>query len=127
MSNFTRKDWMRILLGGFLAEASIFMIVIPIYLNYGQRTLPYSASVASLAMCFVFGLWVARRAAAQPVLQGALVGLFATVLYAVFTRFQPEPVAYLLAHCLKVLGGAAAGAIIGWKGTSIRAAGTQPQ
>jgi hypothetical protein len=54
---------------------------------------------------------VARSQAASPrsILHGILVGLFATLLYVCLTLSRPEPLAYLFAHVLKILGGAAGG------------------
>jgi hypothetical protein len=61
MSTSSRIHWIRILIGGFLAEVSVFVIVIPIYMLAGQHALLYVAPVASLVMCFVFAIWVGRR------------------------------------------------------------------
>jgi hypothetical protein len=43
------------------------------------------------------------------VLHGILVGVVAMLLYVGLTRGRPEPPAYLVAHVLKILGGAAGG------------------
>ena len=58
--------WGWILLGGFLAELAIFVIVIPLSLIVGQQILLYSAPPASFTATFVFGGWIAgkRRSAA---------------------------------------------------------------
>jgi putative membrane protein (TIGR04086 family) len=107
------RRWMDISIGCFLAEAAVFAAVIPVYLKMGQHALLYAAPIASLVMCFVFGLLVGRREESRPVMSGALVGLVAALLYVALTLFRPEPLAYLLAHVLKVLGGAAGGAVGG--------------
>ena len=60
-------------------------------------------------MCFTFALWVGRRLESGFVLHGVLVGVVATLLYIGLTRARPEPFAYVLAHMLKILGGAAGG------------------
>jgi hypothetical protein len=109
----SRIHWMRVLIGGFLAELSVFALVIPVLLLYGQRALLYAAPVASLATCFLFALWVGRTIDSGFVLHGALVGIVATLLYVGLTRGRPEPVAYLVAHALKILGGAAGGLLAG--------------
>jgi putative membrane protein (TIGR04086 family) len=101
--------WGWILLGGFLAELAIFLAVIPLSLLVGQQSLLYSAPIASFVAAFVFGMWVARKAQRRPVLHGALVGIVATLLYVGIGMGRPEPVAYLVAHVLKVLGGMAGG------------------
>ena len=105
--------WGRSLLGGFLAELAVFIIVIPVYLLLGQRALLYAAPAASLVMCFAFAVWVARRLHSLFVVHGILVGIVATLLYVALTRAHPEPVAYLIAHGLKIAGGAAGGFVAG--------------
>jgi hypothetical protein len=40
---------------------------------------------------------------------GVLIGAVAALIYIVLTRFQSEPAAYLIAHALKLAGGAAGG------------------
>jgi len=40
---------------------------------------------------------------------GLLVGVVAMVIYVALTLARPEPVAYLIAHGLKLLGGMAGG------------------
>ena len=101
--------WGWILLGGFLVELAIFVIAIPLSVLAGQESLLYSAPAASLAAAFAFGLWVARKAPRQLVLHGALVGVAAMLIYLGLSLGQPEPIAYVVAHALKVLGGAAGG------------------
>jgi hypothetical protein len=116
MTNTARIHWLRILIGGFLAEASVFAVVILVFKASGARGVLYAALVASPVMCFIFGLLVARRVGSRPVLQGALVGVVAMLLYVGLTLGRPEPLAYLVAHVLKIVGGAAGGAAARWKG-----------
>jgi hypothetical protein len=101
--------WGWILLGGFLAELAIFVIVIPLGLLAGQQSLLYSAPPASFAATFVFGIWVARKASERRVLHGTLVGVVAMLIYVGMSLGRPEPIAYVIAHMLKVLGGAGGG------------------
>jgi hypothetical protein len=102
--------WLRILLGGFLAEVAVFVAVIPVFRIAGQHALLFAAPVASLVMCFLFALWMTRGLQSGFVAHGALVGVVATLLYVGITQGHPEPIAYYLAHALKILGGAAGGA-----------------
>lgn len=101
--------WLRILLGGFLAEVSVIALVILLSLLFGKQTIPSTALFGSLLGCFLFALWVARRVDSRFILHGILVGLVATLIYVGLTRGRPEPVAYLVAHGLKLIGGAAGG------------------
>jgi Na+-transporting NADH:ubiquinone oxidoreductase subunit NqrB len=109
MNNFARIHWLRVLIGGFLAEVSVIAVVIPVFLLFGQRAVSYAALSGSLVMCFLFALWVGRRVDSLLVLHGILVGVVATLSYVGLTRGRPEPPAYLVAHVLKILGGAAGG------------------
>lgn len=110
-----KLHWGRVLLGGFLAEALLILIVIPINLRYGQHPLLYVAPVGSLLTCFVFAWWVGRGVESHRVLHGIAVGVVAMLIYIALTRAQPEPAAYVLAHGLKLLGGAAGGWMAGHK------------
>ena len=110
--------WGWILLGGFLTEVVIFAIAIPLSLLAGQNSLLYSAPAASFLAAFVFGMWVGRKAPGRGVLHGALVGVVATIIYVGISLGQPEPVAYVIAHVLKVLGGVAGGALASKRGNA---------
>jgi hypothetical protein len=113
MNTSTRIHWMRVLIAGFLAEVSVFALVIPVFKISGQHALIYAAPSASLVMCFLFALWVGRQLESRFVLHGILVGVVATLLYVGLTRGRPEPFAYLVAHGLKILGGAGGGLVAG--------------
>jgi hypothetical protein len=104
-----RIRWWRVLIGGFLAEVSVIAFVIPVALAYGQHALLYVAPPASLVMCFLFALWVGRGVDSNFVWHGMLVGVVATLLYVGLTLARPEPIPYLVAHVLKILGGGAGG------------------
>ncbi len=113
MNTPTRIHWIRVLIGGFLAEVSVFAVVIPVFKISGPRALVYAAPSASLVMCFLLALWVGRRLESRFVLHGILVGVVATLLYVALTLARPEPFAYLVAHGLKILGGAGGGLVAG--------------
>lgn len=87
----------------------------PCFMISGQHALVYAAPSASLVICFLFALWVGRRLESRFILHGMLVGVVATLLYVGLTLARPEPFAYLVAHGLKVLGGAGGGAFAGWR------------
>jgi len=111
MDTPARIHWLRVLLAGFLAEVLVIALVIPLALLLGKNTLTYTAPAASLLACFVFAIWVGRRLNSRFVLHGILVGGIATLIYVALTRGRPEPPAYLIAHALKILGGAAGGLV----------------
>ena len=111
MNTSAQFHWVRVLIGGFLAEVSLIALVIPVSLLYGQHVLLYVAPPGSLLTCFLFALWVGRRIDSRFLLHGILVGVVAVLLYIGLTLGRPEPLAYVVAHALKILGGAAGGLV----------------
>jgi hypothetical protein len=107
--NMKTIRWGWILLGGFFAELAIFAVAIPLAVLIGQESLLYIAPAASLVTAFGLGLWVAKKAPQHCVLHGALVGVVAMLIYIGMGLGRPEPIAYFIAHVLKVVGGAAGG------------------
>jgi putative membrane protein (TIGR04086 family) len=96
------------LLGGFLAEVCIFAVM-PVALRFGEQAPLYVIPPTCLVMTFVFGFWVARRAGSRFVLHGTLVGVVAALIYIGLTVGQTLPIAYVVSHFLKVLGGMTGG------------------
>ena len=101
--------WGLVLLGGLVAEILIFAIAIPIAIFAGEGSLLYTAPTASLIATFMCGWWVAKKATHHRVLHGILVGAAVMVIYVAMSLGRPEPLAYVIAHALKVVGGAAGG------------------
>ena len=118
--------WGWILLGGFLAELLVFVLVIPLSLVAGQESMLYSAPPASFVACLLFGIVVARKAQQRRVLHGGLVGVVAMLIYVAISFGQPEPFAYILAHGLKVLGGTAGGLVAVKWGTTKTISAARP-
>jgi len=108
MSPTIKIRWGLALLGGFLAEAGIFAVM-PIALQFGDQAPLYVIPPTCLVMTFVFGFWVGRRAGSRFVLHGTLVGVVAALIYIGLTLGQTLPLAYVVSHFLKVLGGMAGG------------------
>jgi hypothetical protein len=52
---------------------------------------------------------VCRRIESHFILHGLLLGVVAALTYVALTRAQPEPFAYIVAHALKLAGGACSG------------------
>lgn len=105
----TTIHWARILLGGLLAEVALILAIVPLGLRLGEGFLHYTAPPGSFIMCFLAALWVCRRTESHFILHGILVGVVAALIYVGLTRAQPEPFAYILAHALKLVGGACGG------------------
>ena len=111
MSN-SRIHWIRILLGGLLAEVALILAIVPLGLRLGDNFLHYTAPPGSFVMCFLGALWVCRRIESHFILHGTLVGVVAALIYVALTRVQPEPFVYIVAHALKLVGGACGGFVV---------------
>jgi hypothetical protein len=109
--------WGRIVLGGFLAELILVVLVIPINLAGGGERAITSVAVAGSYVVFVPVAWWLARRVPRPMLHGALMGAFGAALYIVLAvvgrRFNPDappmPFIYYVAHVLKIAGGATGG------------------
>jgi hypothetical protein len=109
--------WGRVVLGGFLAELILIVLVIPIRAFGGPESAVTFVAVAGSFVVFVPVAWWLCRSAARPILHGALMGAAAAVIYliihgatAAFVADSPQvPFIYYVAHVLKVAGGAAGG------------------
>jgi hypothetical protein len=104
-----RIRWTRILGGGFLSELCVFIVFIPSTVLLGQTPGVYAAVLGSFVMPFLFGIWTARKAEGYFVFHGFMVGAVGVLIYLGLTRLGPEPLLYIFAHFLKLLGGAAGG------------------
>jgi putative membrane protein (TIGR04086 family) len=111
----TKIHWGRILLGGLLAEVALILAIVPLGSRLGDNFLHYTAPPGSFITCFLAALWACRRIESHFVLQGTLVGVVAALIYVALTRAQPEPFAYIVAHALKLAGGACGGFVAQWR------------
>jgi putative membrane protein (TIGR04086 family) len=112
--------WFRVVLAGFLAEVALIAVAVPLFfLPNSQTALNLGIPPASFVVLAAFGWWAARGAPRSHVLNGFLAGLSGVVLYlalaivgALASHRDPwaslTP-AYLLAHALKLAGGAVGG------------------
>ena len=124
--SFTRLRWGRVIAGGVAAELLVFAVVFPVLHFFGQTAFLVSILVASLVLPLIFGVWVARRAGADFVLHGFLVGVVAAIVYLVVSWGRPEPFLYAVAHGLKVVGGALGGMVAG-RGRSLNESRSTPE
>ena len=112
--------WGWILLAGVLAEAVAVAVIVGLRWLHGYP----AASAAPLSTLgtatfevelFVgtalAGWWVARKATATPVLNGALVGVTTVLVYEILAYGQPvvRDGSYFLLHGLKIGGGVVGG------------------
>jgi len=115
-----RIRWGRIVAGGFLVEAIIIAGFFAIL--FGTRlagaptiALPETpidfanAIISSFVVTLLVARWVCRPVEAHHVLHGVLVGVVAILIFVALTQARPEPALYILAHGLKLAGGATGG------------------
>lgn len=118
--------WGRILLAGFLAEASVmvgFFLLLGLAWLAGvpeiaapMTPLDYvDALVASFVSIFIATRWVARRLEGGFVVHGILIALVAMSLFLVMLGATAgsiqQPILYWVAHGLKFAGGIAGGLV----------------
>jgi hypothetical protein len=111
-------QWGRVLLAAFLMELVLFAIAVPLYLSCAGRVLVYVVPPAALIATFAMSVWLGRKITSKFVLHGVLIGVVGTLLYVGLTRAQPEPWQYLVAHALKIVGGAAGGMVLARRQTA---------
>lgn len=105
-------QWGRVLIAAFLMELVLVAIAIPLTLSGESRALNYVVPPASFIATFAVTVWLGRKFASRPVLHGVLIGVAGSLMYVALTRGTPEPWPYLLAHALKIAGGAAGGTVL---------------
>ena len=104
--------WKRIVIGGFLSELAVFAVFIPSTVLFGVQLGMYTAVIGSFIMPFLFALWTTAGAKTGFVFQGMLVGAVGILIYIGLSLGQPEPLLYIAAHVLKLLGGAGGGYVM---------------
>jgi putative membrane protein (TIGR04086 family) len=105
----TKVRWLRVVLGGLMAELLVFAVVFPTLYFFGQRAFLASILVASAVSPFVFAMWVGKRVESRFALHGGLVGVVAALFYLGLTWGQPQPLLYHVSHGFKIAGGIAGG------------------
>ena len=114
--------WLRALLAAFVAELALILVAMPVYFATSDpiTTLNWVIPPASFVLFVAAGYWAARPVPRSGVAQGALTGGWAVALYLALgavTSLMSDKAsfsggltpAYLLAHALKIVGGAAGG------------------
>jgi len=120
--------WWRALVAAFVAEIALICIALPVYSATDDPTPTLNVVIppASGLVFLVAGYWSARPVPQRGIWQGALAGAWAVALYLalgfgasllvrdanVTDGFTP---AYLMAHALKIVGGAAGGWLVSRK------------
>ena len=126
MSSGQRILWGRIVLAGFLAEASVmavFFLLLGLAWLAGvpaiaapMTPLDYvDALIASFVSIFIATRWVGRRLEGAFVLHGVLIALTAMLLFLLMIGMTAgtirQPLLYWVAHGLKFAGGIAGGLV----------------
>ena len=127
MSAIRRIRWRWVLAAGFLAEVAILAVFFLLLLAATLAGVPEIAApmstldnidalVSSFVMFFLMTRWAAKRIESDLVLHGALIGLTGVLLFTVLwiSLGGPleQPLPYVGAHVLKVLGGIAGGLFV---------------
>ena len=127
MSGIRQVHWGRIVVAGFLSEVAVFAIFFLLLIAATlagvpdvakpMSTLDYiDAMLSSFLMVFLFSLWVGKRIESGFVLHGTLVGvvgiLLFTIMWVATTRSPAQPLVYVVAHLLKILGGISGGLLV---------------
>jgi ABC-type proline/glycine betaine transport system permease subunit len=125
-----RLRWLRAFVAGLLAELALMVPVVPIYMTMSQdqatALLNLIVPPISLAVFVVAGWWAARPVPSRGVMQGALAAIIAVGIYALMMiaalMFRPGAklsdamtTPYLVAHVLKIVGGAIGGWLVARK------------
>jgi hypothetical protein len=109
--------WGRIVLGGFLAELILVVVVIPMRMAGSGEPPITVVAVAGSFLVFVPVAWALCRSLPRPILHGVLMGAAAAAIYLALQLLQEMldpnaptvPAIYYLAHVLKLAGGATGG------------------
>ena len=105
-------QWGRVLLAAFLMELVLVAIAIPLTVSGLGGLLNYVIPPASFIATFAVTVWLGRKVTSRPVLHGVLIGIAGSLMYVALTGGAQEPWPYLLAHALKIAGGAAGGLVL---------------
>lgn len=137
MSALRRIRWGWIVAAAFLAEVAILALFFLLLLGATLAGVPeiaqpmstldnVDAIVSSFVMFFLLTLWAGKRFESDFVLHGALIGLTGVLLFTILwistTDSLAQPLPYVVAHCMKVLGGIAGGVVTGKRRQRLRAA-----
>jgi hypothetical protein len=106
--------WVRILLGAFLLEVILIVMTIPIFLIWGTGAVVWVAPPALFIVGYLVMYWLGRKMGPHFALNGALVGIVATLIYLGLVYGQSGsltpvielygPVLFILANGLRILG-----------------------
>jgi hypothetical protein len=123
--------WGRALVAAILGEVVLILVAIPIFAAMGQEDATGVLNIvippASFLVFVGAGYWSAKPVPGKGLLQGGLAGLVAVVAYLALGLVASQFVAgrnvtdgftpaYLLAHALKIAGGAAGGYLAARRG-----------
>jgi len=141
MSAIRRIRWKWVLAAGFLAEVVILAVFFLLLLGATLAGVPeiaqpmstldnVDALVSSFVMFFLLTLWAGKRLESDFVLHGALVGAVGVLLFSALWlattdgSLLDQPLPYVAAHVLKVLGGITGGLVVNKRRQRLRPANT---
>ena len=123
--------WMRAVAAGVLVEVALVILTIPITAVFSMEAFVPFVPAVCLAVGFPFGWWAAAKSEAGFVLQGTLVGIFATLIYfglilSQLGSLKPAidvygPFLFVLANAAKILGCVAGAFVCGRRRVAVLA------
>jgi len=105
-----RIRWLSIVGAAVVLELVLLALALPLNKSASGRAVLVAIVVPLCGSgAFLAGWWAARRAGTLFLIHGVLVGVIAALIYAGLTWTVSLPALYILANCLKLVGGAAGG------------------
>ena len=101
-----RLQWGRVLLGAFLLEIVLVVVLVPIGVLFGMpgagngtdyRVFFVAVPLGCLLFGYLFGRWIGRRVASQHALHGTLLGVVAFLIYLAVCSIPPNTIAAVIA------------------------------
>ena len=126
MNGTRRIHWGRVVVAGFLAEASLFalfflLLLVATLAGVPEIARPMSpldyadALIFSFVMVFLFTLWIGKHIESGFVVHRVLIGVVGILLFLLMLLATAgsiaQPVLYVVAHVLKIIGGIAGGLV----------------
>ena len=121
--------WVRSFIASFLAEIVLGVVTVALFATLANPNpaLDILIPILALVLFIPAGKWAAKPAPGRAIFNGALTGIWGIVMYLVLTLYMRGAVAdfdfesslrpaYMLAHGLKVVGGAIGGWLLLRKG-----------
>jgi hypothetical protein len=123
--------WGRIIGGALLLELVLILVLVPPLQFLGPaKVIPFAGPVV-LIVGFLVTWWILRKVPQRAVLNGALIGILATIIYILMCMANPQGISsvvamygtafFIIANGLRIVGCTAGGYYLARKATLVRA------